>query len=104
MQWLDRGVNGQHLKVHTDRPALLMVLDNFYKDWHAHVDGKDTPILRANYAFRAIPVSAGDHDVELTYLVTPYHMPAMISALTLLLLMALVLWPVRRVPEPANAA
>ena len=104
VQWLDRGVNGQHLKVHTDRPALLMVLDNFYKDWHAHVDGRDTPILRANYAFRAIPVSAGDHDVELTYLVTPYHMPAMISALTLLLLMALVLWPVRRVPEPANAA
>lgn len=85
--WIERSANEQILKVKSDRPALLMVLDNYYPAWHAHIDGQDAQLLRANYAFRAIPVPAGEHEVKVTYLASSLHTPAMISALVLIALM-----------------
>jgi hypothetical protein len=31
------------------------------------VDGVETPVVRGNYLFRAIPVSPGSHQVEMVY-------------------------------------
>jgi hypothetical protein len=67
VQWLERGNSVQRLRVNASAPALLIVLDNYYKAWHAQVDGKDVPLLRANHTFRAIPVPAGQHEVSLRY-------------------------------------
>ncbi|HEY0672854.1 MAG TPA: hypothetical protein VGD27_11330, partial [Longimicrobiales bacterium] len=67
VRWLERGNSVQRLQVSVDAPALLVVLDNYYKAWHAEVDGREVPLLRANHTFRAIPVPAGQHEVVMRY-------------------------------------
>ncbi len=49
----------------TDR--LLFMSETWYPDWSATIDGKPTTIYKADYAFRAIKVPAGDHTFKLTF-------------------------------------
>jgi hypothetical protein len=108
VQWTQRGVNAYTLRVQTDRPALLMVLDNYYPQWHATVDGQRAQIVRANYTFRAVPVPAGQHDVVFHYTADNLRWPAIISALAIALLGFLgIIRPLigrlrARAPEPAQ--
>lgn len=51
----------------SDRPALLVLADNYYDGWRATVAGVDTPIIRANHTFRAVPVPAGDTEIVFEY-------------------------------------
>ena len=44
-----------------------MVADTDYPGWEAAVDGQPVPILRANVAFRAVEVPAGEHVVEFRF-------------------------------------
>ncbi|MDB4915549.1 MAG: putative rane protein [Gemmatimonadetes bacterium] len=55
----------EHVAIHVDaeRPALLVLSDNYVEGWTARVDGSTVPILRTNLAFRGVPVSKGSHDV-----------------------------------------
>jgi hypothetical protein len=47
---------------------LLFLSEVYYKPcWKAYVDGKETPIIKANYAFRAVVVPQGSHTVEMKY-------------------------------------
>lgn len=55
------------LTVNLDRPKLLFLSDAYYPGWRASVDGVDTPILRADYAFRAISIPSGSHEVKFYY-------------------------------------
>jgi hypothetical protein len=48
-------------------PSLLFLADSWYSAWHATVDGVDAPILRADLAFRAVPIPAGKHMVEFRF-------------------------------------
>lgn len=47
--------------------ALLYLSDAYYPGWSATVNGQAADILRANYAFRAVPVPTGRSDIELRY-------------------------------------
>lgn len=49
------------------QPGFLVLLDSYDRGWKASVDGGRAPLLRANGAFRAVPVPAGPHVVELLY-------------------------------------
>ena len=55
------------LDVKATRDAVVVVSDAFYPGWAAAVDGRSAPLLRANYAMRAVRVPAGRHRVELVY-------------------------------------
>ena len=50
-----------------DRPGYLVLADTWYPGWEAAVDGETVPLLRANYAFRAVYLEAGEHTVEMVY-------------------------------------
>ncbi|MHB0987729.1 MAG: YfhO family protein [Bellilinea sp.] len=45
----------------------VVVRDTWYPGWEAAVDGVPSPVLRADYLFKAVSVPAGSHHVELEY-------------------------------------
>lgn len=55
------------MEVSTDNPTLVYFSDNYSKAFKVFIDGKEGEILRANYTFRAIPVSKGKHNVVVIY-------------------------------------
>jgi hypothetical protein len=65
--WQSRTPNELVLSVSTERPALLVVADNWFPAWHATVDGEEAPVLRAYHTLRAVPVPAGEHEVVMRY-------------------------------------
>ncbi len=67
VDWLERGPDRMRLAVRSSAPALLAIADNWYPAWHARVNGRDTPVLRAYHTLRAVPVPAGESEVELWY-------------------------------------
>jgi hypothetical protein len=81
------------LEVELDSPAptLVVIAQSFYPAWRATVDGVSAPLLPANVAFQAIPVSSGHHRVRVAYADKWFQMGAAISGVSLLLC-ALVWW------------
>ena len=67
VRWEERTPNRLRLAVASDRPALLVVADNWFPAWHATVNGAEAPVLRAYHTLRAVPVPAGTSTVEMTY-------------------------------------
>jgi len=57
------------VSIHTETPApsLVVVSQTYYPAWKASVDGQRTKLWRANYAFQALEVPAGRHQVQLCY-------------------------------------
>jgi hypothetical protein len=97
VEWIERGNDAFTLRVTTDRPALLVVSENDYPAWHATIDGEVTPVLRANHAFRAVPVPAGTHEVHFFYENELLTASAGVSvALLTLLLVAALAGPIQR--------
>jgi hypothetical protein len=58
---------------------LLLVHDLYYPGWAAEVDGRQTPIVRADVLFRAVRVSAGTHRV--TFKFAPFSLENLKDAL-----------------------
>lgn len=63
----------QTFSVHAPAPAMLVVGQSYYPNWTAQVDGKPARLWRANYAFQAVEVPAGDHEVILSYRDTAFR-------------------------------
>jgi hypothetical protein len=63
----------------SDSYLLLGEID--FPGWRAEVDGAERPILRADYALRAIPLAAGDRLVRLTYEPASLRLGALITVL-----------------------
>lgn len=55
------------IAVETEKPGLLFLSDNYYPQWGATVNGKETKIYRADYSLRSVIVPAGKSTVEFIY-------------------------------------
>ncbi len=64
---------------------LLFLSDTYYPGWQATIDGQPTSILRADLAFRAIPVPAGQHKIIMTYFPDSFRNGLLIAAAALIL-------------------
>lgn len=77
------------LASNTKENSIVVLSEIYYPDWKAYIDGKETELLRADYCFRAIPVSAGNHTIELKFESKAYASGKMISIITMLLALGL---------------
>jgi hypothetical protein len=55
------------LRATTQQPTLLFLSEIWFPRWVAEVNGQPVPVLRADHAFRAIPLPAGECDVVCRY-------------------------------------
>jgi hypothetical protein len=50
-----------------ETPGVVVLTDLWYAGWQARLNGREVPILRANYAFRGVGVPAGESRLVFTY-------------------------------------
>ncbi len=69
----------------------LAVFSEIYYDkgWTAHIDGIETPYLRADYILRAMVVPAGEHTVEWRFRAPHF---ATVEGVTLAASIVILLW------------
>jgi hypothetical protein len=48
-------------------PGHMVVMETLYPGWKASVDGQPVPVYPANWVGRAVPVSAGEHNVRMHF-------------------------------------
>jgi len=70
-------------------PGYLVLADAYYPGWKSTVDGAEVEVLQANFLFKAIFLSPGEHQVEFTYQPASFELGWRISALTLGLMLGL---------------
>ena len=77
-----------------DEDKYLVLSIPYQKGWTAYVDGEETELLRANYMYMALPLSAGEHSIRLTFAIpgVKYAMIIMPSAAGVFVLLLLVRW------------
>jgi hypothetical protein len=55
-------------EVNASADRLMVFSEVWYPEgWFCYIDGKETPLARADYLFRAVKVPAGKHQVELVF-------------------------------------
>jgi hypothetical protein len=64
---LSFGLTKVSFTVEAPAPSMVVIAQTFYPEWRLLVDGEPRELWRANYAFQALQVPAGKHQVLLTY-------------------------------------
>jgi len=73
------------LTVDAKSQGLLFMSDNYSNGWKAEeIDGNEVPIYRANYTFRALPITEGKHNIELSYDPLSFKQGVLLAALGLI--------------------
>ncbi len=80
------------IDVKTNQAGYLVLTDTWYPGWQAAVDGQAVPIDRADYIFRAVSISPGQHTVTFEYHAQSFALGAWLSASSLIVIGGLVLW------------
>jgi hypothetical protein len=82
----------QTVVVQSSGPAYLVLSEVWYPGWRAWVDGVETPIYRANFAFRAVFVpEGGEHTITVRFDPLSWKVGSGVTGATLVLLILLAL-------------
>ncbi len=69
--------------------CLVVLSQTYYPAWKAFLDGRAVKIWRANYAFQAVQVPAGSHQLQLRYEDRPFQVGLVLSGLGLMCCLSL---------------
>jgi hypothetical protein len=94
VEFISKSNSRLHLQVKAAENVMLVLSDTYCPGWKASVDGSPQEIYQANYAFRAIPLSAGIHQVRFVYDPMSFKLGAGVSLLGILgcIVYILVTW------------
>jgi hypothetical protein len=68
------------LRVRAAQAGHVVIANAFYPGWRAKLDGAPVPLLCANYAFNAVAVTSGEHEIVLEYAPSSFRIGAWIAA------------------------
>jgi hypothetical protein len=83
--------NEIRLQASTSTPGYLVMSEVYYPGWKAEVDGHPADLQRANYAFRAVLLRPGAHQVRLYFQPTTWKAGMLCSLFTWAVLAVAVL-------------
>jgi hypothetical protein len=78
------------IRTQSASPSLLVISDTWYPGWRAWVNGREVPLMRADYALRGVALPAGSHDVRCAYR-PRWWWPALTANLSFVMLWLLLL-------------
>jgi hypothetical protein len=81
---------GLTVQTRTPREGVLVFSEAYYSERRIRVDGLDQPVLKANTAFMAVRLPAGEHTVEMYYQPTSFLIGLAISGIAGAICMGLV--------------
>jgi hypothetical protein len=86
------------LQIETSAPTatMLVLSEIFYPGWVASVDGQPARIVVADYLLRGVALPAGEHHVEMYYAAPAARSGAILSGLTLCLILGLGIYAWRK--------
>jgi len=88
VQFIDYQPNRVRLSVRSGG-GWLFLSDAFFPSWVCKLDGRRVPIYRANYAFRAVKLASGRHEVEWIYIPISFWIG---SGISLMAFIGALLW------------
>ncbi|HLR00645.1 MAG TPA: YfhO family protein, partial [Sphingobacterium sp.] len=62
----------------------------YEKGWEAYIDGEKVPIIRADYALRALQIPEGNHKIEFIFAPKSMKISSIVSLLSSILLVGLL--------------
>ncbi len=84
------------------KPTYLVIGETWYPDWHATVDGKAAPVLRADHALLSVVLPPGAREVTLRFASAAYARGKLVTLAAVLVTLALLAAP--RWPRRGGAA
>ncbi len=78
------------MRTSSAQDAILILTDSYLPGWVARVDGQESPILRADYLFRAVEVPAGAHTVTFSFEPRSLALGAVLTFLGALLVVVVI--------------
>lgn len=84
--------NSLEIAFETNTSGYLVLADQNLPGWRALDNGKQTPILKANYFQRAVRVGPGKHLIRFEYDPPGFKLGLMISSLAAILWLGLLIW------------
>lgn len=94
-------LNDMKYESDNNKPGFAVFSEIYYPaGWKAYIDGKESPIIRVDYAFRGLMIPAGKHNIEFKFHPKTYFLGQEISGISSVILILLVIaglvWEITR--------
>jgi uncharacterized membrane protein YfhO len=94
--------NEVSIQAQTSDTAYLVLTDTYYPGWEATIDGIPAPVLRCNYAMRAVLLPPGEHHIQCIFLPQSFQVGRALSIASAVLLLGIVLFGYRLQRKSVN--
>ncbi len=89
-------MNSVLIDVTSTQAGFLVMSDLYMKGWKVTIDGRESPIIRANYTYRAISITEGKHEVMFYYEPNSYFIGKYLSLSGWLVSLSILLFSLRK--------